>query len=271
MDIKQIKGVWEAFLEVQEKKLSPKQKKHMDQDKDGDIEGDDLVALRAKKAKKEGKEGKKDPKDPHGHKKAAANPLNLNPNKTTKVKTYEGRVECPKCKSKGYVMEAQYKVPKNFAAMMAKKRKKAGAAEFGAHPDKKKVKKQEARVDESAYKGYDHCEGTGYHKVEKEAYGSKKMKESNLFSDEEIAAIEEKADAHTKGATKPEGIMDKESPKAKEFADQSTDIEGEKHKDFDEKGHDDVSKAGRPTSQAPARKGDNLSNGDPKTPKKPTK
>lgn len=198
MDIKQIKGVWEAFLEVQEKKLSPKQKKHMDQDKDGDIDGDDMAALRAKKEgygkmKKESSCGGKMRK--------------------------EEKMECPKCKGEGC----------------------------------------------------DHCDGKGYHMSKEEGYGSKKMKESNLFSDEEIAAIEEKADAHTKGATKPEGIMDKESPKAKEFAAQSTDIEGEKHKDFDEKGHDDASKAGRPTSQAPARKGDNLSNGDPKTPKKPTK
>jgi hypothetical protein len=196
MDIKQIKGVWEAFLEVQEKKLSPKQKKHMDQDKDGDIDGADLAALRKEESEEveESSCGGKMRK--------------------------EEKMECPKCKGEGC----------------------------------------------------DHCDGTGYHKVEKEAYGSKKMKESNLFSDEEIAAIEEKAhDAHTKGATKPEGIMDKESPKAKEFADKIIDIDGEKHKDFDEKGHDDASKAGRPTSQASARKGDNLSNGDPKTPKKPTK
>jgi hypothetical protein len=34
--------------------------------------------------------------------------------------------------------EAGYKVPSNYAAMMAKKRKKAGTSEFGRHPDKKK-------------------------------------------------------------------------------------------------------------------------------------
>lgn len=40
--------------------------------------------------------------------------------------------------------EAGYKVPKNYAAMMAKKRKKAGTSEFDAHPDKKKdgIRKQ---------------------------------------------------------------------------------------------------------------------------------
>ena len=45
--------------------------------------------------------------------------------------------------------EAGYKVPKNYASMMAKKRRKAGTSEFGAHPDKKKeVKKEEVELDE---------------------------------------------------------------------------------------------------------------------------
>lgn len=45
--------------------------------------------------------------------------------------------------------EASYKVPSNYAAMMAKKRKKAGTSEFGTHPDKKKeIKKEETDLDE---------------------------------------------------------------------------------------------------------------------------
>ena len=54
-----------------------------------------------------------------------------------------------------YIKEArQYKVPSNYAAMMAKKRKKAGTSEFGSHPDKKKdVKKEEVeQVDELSRK-----------------------------------------------------------------------------------------------------------------------
>jgi len=222
MDIKQIKGVWEAFLEVQEKKLSPKQKKHFDKDNDGDIDAEDMAALRAKK------EG-------YG-----------------KMKKEDKNCGCGKdpCETYGVQKEEEgikpHKMYKGDKVVMAKD-----------EDDHNRLKKQ----------GYTHDDPKT--KKTEEGYGSKKMKESNLFSDEEIAAIEEKADAHTKGATKPEGIMDKESPKAKEFADQSTDIDGEKHKDFDEKGHDDASKAGRPTSQASARKGDNLSNGDSKTPPKP--
>jgi len=46
--------------------------------------------------------------------------------------------------------EASYKVPKNYASMMAKKRRKAGTSEFGTHPDKKKeVKKEEVKLDEA--------------------------------------------------------------------------------------------------------------------------
>lgn len=64
----------------------------------------------------------------------------------------------------------------------------------------------------------------------------------------------------TAGATKGEGIMDKESPKSKKFA---KDHEGKsKYQDYDEKGHDDVSSAGRVTKQSPSRGNDQLKNGD---------
>ena len=48
MDIKEIEGIWAAFQEVQEKKLSAKQKKHFDKDNDGDIDDDDMAALNKK-------------------------------------------------------------------------------------------------------------------------------------------------------------------------------------------------------------------------------
>jgi len=58
---------------------------------------------------------------------------------------------------------------------------------------------------------------------------------------------------HTKGATKPEGMHDKESPKSKEFIDQHKKSE-KSIEDKEEQGHDDVSKAGRAVkSQAPKR------------------
>ena len=69
----------------------------------------------------------------------------------------------------------------------------------------------------------------------------------------------------TKGATKPEGIMDKESPKSKEFA--------AKHKkevnDTEEKGHKDAVDAGRKGPAGKKRPGDNPK-GDKAIVNKPT-
>lgn len=78
-------------------------------------------------------------------------------------------------------------------------------------------------------------------------------------------------ESHTKGATKPEGIMDKEPESSKKFAadhaKSDKDVE-----DFEEKGHNDATAAGRVTKQAPARTGD-IRKGDlkPEMPKDTTK
>lgn len=60
---------------------------------------------------------------------------------------------------------------------------------------------------------------------------------------------------HMKGATKPEGLLDKESPRSKQFVKdhQKSDKEFE---DKEKKGHEDATKAGRVTKQAPARPGE---------------
>lgn len=213
MDLDSMKKVWERYLEVTEKKLTPKQKQ-LDVDKDGDIEGDDLAALRAKKAKKtdESSCGKDRMKK-------------------------EAKIECPKCKGEGC----------------------------------------------------NHCDGKGYHMKEqapadpiKQApsrKGDNKNGETSISEVEpkggvykEFVEVLERAVAspdkkHTKGATKPEGIMDKESPKSKEFADMHK--VDDTYTDFEEKGHDDVHKAGQAVkSQSSARRGDNLNNGDSKSPEK---
>jgi hypothetical protein len=211
MDLDSMKKVWERYLEVTEKKLSPKQKQ-LDVDKDGDIEGDDLAALRAKKAQKDESSCGKD-----------------------RMKK-EAKMECPKCKGEGC----------------------------------------------------DHCDGKGYH-IKEEApadpikgaparKGDKKNGDKSMAQDypeltREFAEVLERAVAspdkkHTKGATDPEGIADKESPKSKEFMDMHKKSDKE-IEDKEEQGHDDVSKAGRAVkSQASSRRGDNLGNGDSKSPEK---
>ena len=68
-----------------------------------------------------------------------------------------------------------------------------------------------------------------------------------------LTFIEDKQ--HTKGATPPEGLLDKESPRSKQFVKdhQKSDKEVE---DKEKKGHEDATKAGRATKQSPARPGE---------------
>jgi len=70
---------------------------------------------------------------------------------------------------------------------------------------------------------------------------------------ESLTFLEQKK--HTKGATAPEGLLDKESPRSKQFVKdhQKSDKEIE---DKEMKGHEDATKAGRATKQAPARPGE---------------
>jgi len=73
---------------------------------------------------------------------------------------------------------------------------------------------------------------------------------------DELTILEKNYAERTKGTTKPEGIMDKESPKSKEFAKQHDADSPELTKD-DAEGHEDATKAGRAVkSQAPTRGGE---------------
>jgi hypothetical protein len=76
----------------------------------------------------------------------------------------------------------------------------------------------------------------------------------------------EEAVNQKKGATAPEEIDSKESPKSKEFIAKHKQSD-KKIEDGEEEGHEMATKAGRVTKQAPNRGNDNLSNGD-KTPVK---
>lgn len=230
MDKKIIEGIWKAFQEVQEKKLSQAQKKHFDKDNDGDIDDADMALLNKKKKTDEASCGKDRTKN-------------------------EAKTTCPKCDGKGC-----------------------------DHCDDKGYHTEEAELEEVK------MGDTGWRKtdVRKDAQGnvvktknvaqnlakkgarqasSLKKEESEWLSDlaaklDEIEELSEKKDKHTKGATEPEGLLDKESPKSKEFVDQHK--VDNTYTDFEEKGHKDASKAGRATKQSPARRGDNLSSGDKK-------
>ena len=315
MDLESMKKVWEAYLEVTEKKLSPKQKE-LDVDKDGDIEGDDLAALRAKKAKK-----------------ADESSCGKDRMKKENDNGDDDREECPKCKGKGcdhcdnkgyhmkeevegidedYMKSNQHPMDRSDAhhtqatyhTQQAAQAKKAGDnVAHGQHRNAArhhtaagdawarhatKVKKgmnvspphQMSKVAHSSTQNAhgqneqaaaDPIKGAPMRKGDKKN-GDKSMAKDYPELTREFAEVLERAVAspdknHTKGATKPEGLLDKESPKSKEFVDQHK--VDTAYTDFEEKGHDDVHKAGRAVkSQSSARRGDNLGNGDSKSPAK---
>lgn len=120
-------------------------------------------------------------------------------------------------------------------------------------------------------------------KVSSRAQSTKDIKHNDHTSDKkaEISKIEsvdtreafiamwselEEAVNPKKGATAPEEIDSKESPKSKEFIAKHKQSD-KKIEDGEEEGHEMATKAGRVTKQAPNRGNDNLSNGD-KTPVK---
>ena len=78
---------------------------------------------------------------------------------------------------------------------------------------------------------------------ESHKHTAKKMKEGKTYAD------------RTKGATAPEGMMDKESPKSKKFA-KDHEKSDKEIEDKEMKGHEDATKAGRVTKQAPTRGGE---------------
>lgn len=190
MDLKTIEGIWTAFQEVQEKKLSAKQKKHFDKDNDGDIDGEDMAALNKKE-----------------------------------------ETECPKCKGKGCDHCGGDGVHEEAPADPVKK----APARKG---DKANAEKTELKAQRA-------CE------------------EADWLSDLAKQLDELNKADQTKGATSPEGIADKESPKSKEFMDMhkksNKDIE-----DKEEQGHKDVTKVADKVKPAKDRGGDQLANGDKK-------
>ena len=291
MDKESIRSIWSKFLEVQEgmygkKKegMDPVGKADDDIDNDGDVDSSDKYLKNRRKAigkamkkddEKEVKEGakdRKDPKDPHGHKKAAQKPLNLNPNKTKKVKTYEGK------------MDDEEELDEGIGSMVAKKvRGLAPKVTHHGKPMKENEEEDEVECPKCEGEGCDHCDGKGYHETKKEWVGKegknrrvaggdkrKEMEESNLFSDDELAALEEKMKhiGNPPGnvpsdPAEPEKFMQTSSAGEKKFYDDHEKGNEKKYEDWEDTSEHDGVNAGRAVkSQSPARKGDNLKVGD---------
>ena len=264
MDIKEIEAIWTAFQDVQEKKaqekkLSAKQKE-LDVDNDGDIEADDLADLRKKKNKADVVE-----EVPAAHNKKA--PVR----KGDKSNADASDLPSVKTKSVEDFFESldEEQLDELSKKLLTRYKKKADAqtsdhmSKFD-HGGKKPPAGSHAKFDKRVTgSGWAHDKIKGkYAKVP--ATRKESVEESAWLQDLAgiLQGLDEKSDEHTKGATNPEGIADKESNKSKDFIamhkKSEKDIE-----DKEEQGHKDVSKAGRATKAAPARgSSDQLKNGD---------
>lgn len=229
MNNKEIASVWKAWQEVQEKKkLDPVGKADADVDNDGDVDSSDEYLANRRKAI--GKSMKKDD-----------------------------------------VKEGELPPALKKAAEKKKKDAKDGDDEKGDDKEEMdesscgKTRKEEDEKEECPKckgEGCDHCDGKGHHSAKKETYG-KKMKESALFSEDELAALEEKMKQPNDTGGKPEEFMSTSSPNdKKQMADHKAGSD-KKLEDYEEMGEMDAAKAGKGgPSQSSARRGDNLKNGD---------
>ena len=218
MDPKSIKDIWKAFQEVQEGKHKKKEALDPVGKEDDDVDNDGDTDSSDEYLKKRRKAIGKAMKDDDKEQK-------------------EG------------------KIPPQFLKNVKKKK---GEDDKEDDSEEKDVKEEKEECPKCEGKGCDHCDDKGYHEVEKETYGKKKMKESSLFTDAELEAIEEKAKQPNDSGTKAEPFMSTNSAGEKKFyADHEKGSE-KKYEDWEETSEKDGSNAGRAVkSQAPKRRGEN--------------
>ena len=243
MDKKEIQSIWDAFLEVQEAKKAPVTKK------DDDGEGMDPVG------KEDGdvdNDGDKDSSDEYlkNRRKKISKEIEKDKDVKESEESPYPSLDKKKREKKGSNLE-------DAGGPAAKL--KGESVEEGKHEDEEGEKEE---CPKCKGEGCDHCDGKGYHMAKKEGYG-KKMKESALFSDAELEAIEEKMKQPNDSGTKAEPFMSTNSAGEKKFyADHEKGSE-KKYEDWEETSENDGEKAGRAVkSQSPARRGDNLKVGD---------
>lgn len=262
MKTEDIKNIARAWQQVQEK-LKGNQHK-LDMDKDGDIDATDFKHMRKKKA------NENDTVEMNPKKKADKNASQ----ETMTTEEAEQIDEISKDLAGRYIKKAQIdtadaadKVARSYDAYDKKKgekdrkagisrivRRRMGTADAvrkltgKARVDAKES--YEGSYERSAYgKGHVYDRGEA-HEASQKANSFKESAEWLVYD-----RIKENRAAHYKGATAPETSDDKlkgagaKKMKA-DFAGNAADP------DFEEKGHDDASKAGRITKKSPARTGD---------------
>lgn len=228
-----IKMIEQRLIEMREKKeLSPAQKKHLDKDKDGDIDGKDFEILRKKKDESS--------------------------DKMTPCPSCEGSMEnhdpeCPKAKNESTDLDD-------------KSATKALKHDCATHVT-------------SEQWGYGECI-SGQHTLEEREDGTGIVTHYDVMfehgvefnvSVEDLTIVHEKSHLHaskkkmkedkqhTKGATKPETMLDKYKGKGAQDMAKDNNVGNPKHAEItpEEEGHEDATKAGRAVSkQAPVRRGE---------------
>ena len=276
MDIKQIKSIWSAWQEVQEKKapvtkkdddgegMDPVGKADADIDNDGDTDSSDKYLAKRRKAigKAMKKEAVEEDKSQFMYAAKQAK------KKGDQEFVFAGKKY--KTEDAYNMKEEDYPVPP--------KTKKAGDAlepvnnrtaklkeEEGSYPAPKKVKKagdalepvnnRTAKLKEEDKEECPKCEGKGCSHCDDKGYHMKESSlDTSLFSEEELSILEKAAGEEfgstaSKGETKFYKDHQKSDPKLATVGD-----------------HENSDKAGKVTKQSAARNAaDNLNNGDSKT------
>jgi len=218
-----------VFQEVAEKTLDPVGKEDGDIDNDGDTDSSDAYLKNRRKKIGQAMAKDKTKKEGYGKTKKEGSLSDLPPamQKQAKKKMEEGKVECPKCKGDGcsHCDDKGYHM-KEYVTKEGKRRRVAGG---------------DGRMDDPAAK----------------------MKESTLFSDEELAAIQERAGTQGPAGAPAEEFMSTSAPNDKKIYKDHEKGSDKKLEDYEDTSEKDASKAGRAVkSQSSARRGDNLKVGD---------
>jgi len=292
-----IKMIEQRLIEMREKKeLSPAQKKHLDKDKDGDIDGKDFEILRKKKDESSDKmtpcpkcDGSMENHDPE---------CPDHPDNKGKSDAEEGCGNYDKKMKKEEV--EQVELDENFRTlatkgMGAETKKTVNVGRDVDYFEPKNGDKRQGRITKVHATGYhvkDEKDGKTHSFTFHDRAKAKKMLESNqsvisekwgfgeviettdeglnVYFDhgvefnvpaEDLTFVGEAADRakHYKGATKPESMLDKFKGKGAQDMAKDNNVGNPKHAEItpEEEGHEDATKAGRAVSkQAPVRRGE---------------
>ena len=268
MDKKEIAAIWQAYLDVQEGKgkkkeaLDPVGKEDGDIDNDGDKDSSDEYLAKRRKAvgkaidkDKEQKEGKLPPALQKAIDKKKGKKTDDEEEEVKSESTESDKEECPKCKGKGceHCDDKGYHSKKESYDLSDQE-----LLDELTDKDRATIAKRKQMRSNPSTAAKMKGRPTAGKSARAAAIRGRRMEGSELFSDEELAAIDEKMQPNSNAAP-GEKHASTASAGEKKFADD--------HKKSDPKlarpgdGESAVA-AGRASKQSPGRRGDNSGSGD---------